>query len=302
MSKLSTKPGEQQRTMPARNATVVMGNQDFMSVLGRSIVGELYKIRRRAMSKILSTIAIAIILLVLFSTFSTSSHTLPTALSTALATINFMGPILFIILAGSVVGGEYSEGTIRLMLTRGPTRLQYLCAKLGAILICIVLTVVTLILLAIIVWMLLSLPAGIYRDASVLSNYWPLRMGLYLLVTILNLFIYSVLAACLATWGKASGVGITGILIWWFLENILSSVINLIGNSIHNAFGTFVSKLPDYFIGNNLAALRANQQSALFGGAPATISDLQAGIVVAVYLIATASISWWILKNRDITN
>src|SRR2546428_44259 len=54
--------------------------------------------------------------------------------------------ILAIILAGALVGGEYSLGTVRLMFTRGPTRLQFLFAKIIVIGICIIPALILLML------------------------------------------------------------------------------------------------------------------------------------------------------------
>ena len=49
--------------IPQRSANLVMGNQGFVSVLLRSIGGELYKIRRRLMSKILLIIVVVIVVI-----------------------------------------------------------------------------------------------------------------------------------------------------------------------------------------------------------------------------------------------
>src|SRR5690349_7291923 len=54
---------ESATTEQTSNSTVFFGNMDYFSILGRSIAGELYKIRRRTMSKVLSIIAIVIIML-----------------------------------------------------------------------------------------------------------------------------------------------------------------------------------------------------------------------------------------------
>ena len=48
---------------PGRSASLVMGNQSFVSVLLRSTAGELYKIRRRLMPKILLPIAAFIVIM-----------------------------------------------------------------------------------------------------------------------------------------------------------------------------------------------------------------------------------------------
>ncbi|GLV57402.1 hypothetical protein KDH_42380 [Dictyobacter sp. S3.2.2.5] len=287
---------------PARSEHVIMGNQHFMSVLGRSIAGELYKIRRRAMSKVLSTIALITVILALLFTNSTSSRLFPNMIDTTISIVNFIGTILFIILAGTIVGGEYSVGSIRLMLTRGPTRLQFLLAKLGTMLVCICIAFISLIVVGIITWVLLNLPAGRSIDWSFLNANWLLHTTLYFLATLLSVFTYCVLAISLSTWGKATAAGVTGVLIWWFLEGGISSLFTILGSQMQNAFGTFFAAIPDYFIGNNLSALRTNQQDYLLGEAAGAINDLHAGIVIIVYLALFGGITWWALKTRDITN
>src|SRR5882724_9635282 len=69
MSSISQPSTEKQKTTPLpRRENVVMGRQDYISVLLRLIGAELYKIRRRLMSKVLSTIAICTILIGLLFT------------------------------------------------------------------------------------------------------------------------------------------------------------------------------------------------------------------------------------------
>src|SRR5260370_7399051 len=60
-----------------RSASVVMGRQDYLSVVLRLIGMELYKLRRRAMSKVLGIIAVVLAVLpfalVFFGTFATAN-------------------------------------------------------------------------------------------------------------------------------------------------------------------------------------------------------------------------------------
>ncbi|GCE25741.1 hypothetical protein KDA_12250 [Dictyobacter alpinus] len=302
MNEVSQSMTEQPLPMPERSQNVIMGSQSFVSVLWRSIAGELYKIRRRAMSKILSTIAIATVVLALLLTNTTASQLLPNAIYNIISFSNFIGSILFIILAGTIVGGEYSVGSIRLMLTRGPTRIQFLLAKIGAMLICVCIMLVSLIVIGIITWLVLNVPDGHRVDFSFLTGNWLLHTSLLILATILSLFTYSVLAICLSCWGKATAAGVTGVLIWWFLENAIGGLFTLLGSRMQNALGTFLVSIPDYFIGNNLNALRSNQQSYLFGDHAGTITDLHAGIVILFYLIIFGGLTWWFLQTRDITS
>src|SRR5437667_937383 len=138
-----------------RASSVLMGRQDFVSVLLRLIGMELYKLRRRMMSKVLSSISIVATLclfgLIAFVAFLMSRNgtsalvitnfsaglRLPESLSLVGQLILTLGEILIIILVSTIVGGEYTDKTVRLMFTRGPTRAQILLSKVGVAIACI---------------------------------------------------------------------------------------------------------------------------------------------------------------------
>src|ERR1700681_4891911 len=163
-----------------RSSSVVMGRLDYLSVVLRLIGMELYKLRRRAMSKVLGIIAIVLAVLpfalVAFGTFATANAPagsftssscqpangqsgpqqgppancptpspaqvaqerqaivqatsaplrLPDALNVAVQYGLVVGIVLLVILIGTIAGGEYATGTIRLLFIRGPTRTQFL--------------------------------------------------------------------------------------------------------------------------------------------------------------------------------
>ena len=341
--------------MPERSSNVVLGKQDFVSVLLRSIGGELYKIQRRPLAIVLLSIGFVIMILG-FGVFSLPAiidasipvesyvappckgsansvqgqclnHTpnagdlakaqrvkalevqsaaaslyLPDSLFTATSIIYFIGVMLLIILAGTIVGGEYNGGSIRIMLTRGPTRTQFLLAKIGTMLICSAFLLIVLVLVGIITGALLTLLTGASVDLKFLTSAWLLHCLLFLLVAVLGLFIYSTLAVCLSTLGKATVGGVAGGLIWWFMERVLSSILPFLGLSNKSPFGNFLSAVPDYFIGNNIGALLNNQEQYMNGGQAGSISDLHAVIVLIVYLAVFIGSAWWINQTRDITN
>ena len=340
---------------PIRRNTVFMGRQDFFSVLLRLIGVELYKIRRRVMSKVLSTIAIFILLLAFAfvaafsllilatpaSTFlpppcsSTLTPNLPSCLDHAptqvdlaraqttkqdtvqgtssplrlpdspiftVQIVNIVGLVLIVILAGTIVGGEYGVGTIRLIFTRGPTRVQFLLSKIGAILACCTLTVVVLTVIGIVVGTLLNFITGISVDFGFLTGAWVLHALLYLLSATLGLFVYAMIALFLSTLGRASAAGVAGALVWWVLEGIVGQILSAISFFNKGPFGDFLRAIPDYFIGNNTGALLQNQSQYLSNGQPAALSDLHALLVIAGYLLLLIGLSWWISNRRDITN
>ena len=228
---------------------------------------------------------------------------LPASFDLAMQITRTLGLILIIILAGTIVGGEYSVGTIRLMFTRGPTRTQFLLAKIGAILTCVALSFLVLVPLGILTGALLNLITGINVDFSFLTGTWILHAVLDLLVSMLGVFMYTMLAFCLSTLGRATVAGVAGALIWWALEGALSGILVLVGSLNKGGLGDFVKAIPDYFVGNNIAALTQNQEHYLSPGTlPAQLSDLHALLVLAVHLALSIGLAWWVIKQRDITN
>jgi ABC-type transport system involved in multi-copper enzyme maturation permease subunit len=356
MSSVPQPSTEKQKITPLpRRESVVMGRQDYISVLLRLTGAELYKIRRRLMSKVLSTIAICTILIGLLFTglatiIATSEpastylppacssvtdptqpcldHTptqadlqeaasikqenlrtvsnplrLPGSFTTASQITEGIGLVLIIILAGTIVGGEYGAGTIRVLYTRGPTRGQFLLAKALCLLICIVLGGVILVLLGILMGALLNLITGLPMDFSFFTINWLLHAAAYFGIVMLGLLMYALLALCLSTLGRATAAGLTGALVWWGLEGILGNVFVLLGNNLTKGLtSTILKAIPDYFIGNNINALLANQSHYLNGGDAGTISNLQAITVLAAYVIVFFGSSWLVNWRRDITN
>jgi ABC-type transport system involved in multi-copper enzyme maturation permease subunit len=327
---------------PVRRDTVVMGRQGFFSVVLRLIGVEIYKLRCRTMSRVMSVIAILSVLIVFTmvglsaalansAPLSSYTHTivgdipasealqakqevltsitepvrLPNALFTVTQIIDTVGLALIIILAGTIVGGEYGVGTIRLMFTRGPTRTQFILAKLGAMLTCALLCTIVLTILGLILGTFINLAFGINIDMHFLTGAWLLHALLYLALTVLNLFIYAVIAACLSTLGRTTAAGVAGTLIWWVLENILSGILYLLSTAFNQGFvGSFLRTIPDYFIYNNLSALQQNQHQYLLPDStqPSQIPDARALAVIAVYLVLLIGITWWVNEKRDVTN
>ena len=336
-----------------RTKSVILGKQSFLSILLRLILMEIYKIRRRVMSKVLLSIAIAIAILVflLFSinTFfvlsappesfsppcpptnassqgqaqqncpppSTAQVTqfretvlrnaseplrLPTSLSLAVQVALSAGTILIIILIGSSAGGEFSIGTVRLMYTRGPTRLQFLLAKVGVAAFCAAIGILTITITGILIGQALNALSSIPQVLDFLNAGWITHALLYLLVAMLDWFIYATIAIFFGTLGRSTVAGIVGALAWLFLEPILGSILKLAGTFSQGTFGNFLKAIPDYFISNNTEALLQNKGQYIFGGSSSSLSDLHALAVLLVYLVAFIGLSWWINERRDVTN
>ncbi|GHO75665.1 hypothetical protein KSD_34360 [Ktedonobacter sp. SOSP1-85] len=342
------------QTLPRRD-TVVMGRQDYLSVIIRLTGVELYKLRRRGMSKVLLIVGMLLMVLsfvgiALPALFLAGTPTrnwlpphctthgqlkppycldrpanaqdlaraeaqkqaqlqqyngvlgLPDAINTITQLIQFGGLILIVILAGTIVGGEYNVGTVRLIYTRGPTRAQFLCAKVGAILFSSILGFLLLFLTGLISSTALNLVIGNATNLDFVDATWAWHFLLYLLAQILNLFWYGILALTLATIGRNSAAGVSGALVWWVLENILKGTLLLSAPLFQNIIGDILRQLPDLFISNNLEALIQNQAAYVFSLQTAQLSNLHALLVIATYLVLFLGISWWFNRQREITN
>jgi ABC-type transport system involved in multi-copper enzyme maturation permease subunit len=299
-----------------------MGRQDYASVMLRLIGMELYKLRRRVMSKVLSIISIlstiglfGLIALAAFLmanngtpqgviTGFSDSLRLPQSLNLVVELLQTLGLVLIVILVSTIAGGEYSDKTVRLMLTRGPTRTQLLLSKIGAALVCIFLGVVGITLLGILTGLLLNFTTGISPDFAFFSAAWLIHALLMLLVTMLGLFVYAMMALFLSTMGRTTAAGIAGVLTWSFLIEPVINVIGVFGRNIGGPPGSFFQALPDYLIGQNISVLIQDQSqylsASLAGSQILPQSDIHALLVLAAYLVVFMGLSWWVNLRRDV--
>jgi len=340
-----------------RSASVVMGRQDYLSVVLRLIGMELYKLRRRAMSKVLGIIAIVLAVLpfalVAFGTFATANAPagsfapscqsigpngqpqqgpppscptpspaqvaqerqsivqntsaplrLPDALNVAVQYGLIVGIVLLVILVGTIAGGEYATGTIRLLFIRGPTRTQFLIAKLGASFVVIFIGMLVMTALGVLTGQLFNPVSGVAQSGAFWSGAWIGHALLYLFIAMLNWFMFAVIAIFFATLGRSTAAGVVAGISWLFVEPILGSVLTLLGNVSKGALGDFLKAIPNYFIGTNFSALLTDQWQYLSLNSSSTpaVSVVHAVIVLLVYFAFFIGLTWWINKRRDVTN
>jgi len=323
-------PGYPEAATPAEANPVMMGRQDYLSVLLRLTGMELYKLRNRAMSAVLGTIGVlSVVLAFLLITFLAviflgSSATQenvrsisqllrpPFSLYVTVWVLFTLGQVLIVILVGATAGGEYGVGTIRLLFTRGPTRWQFLIAKMLAAITCIAIGVVAITLVGILVGLMLNFVTGIAPTFDFFSAAWLGYALLYLLSTMFCLFVYAMMALFIATLGRSTAAGIAGVLVWIFVAEPVVKVVCSISAAVSKGITADIARsIPDYLLSNNMSALLANQNESLFGTriasflalfGSAQLSNLHALLVLAGYLILFIGLAWLINKYRDITN
>jgi ABC-type transport system involved in multi-copper enzyme maturation permease subunit len=331
-----------------RVAQIVMGSKNYLSVLLRLIGMDLYKVRRRLLSKVLllvGTLVIAFIFLAIglaawhFASQPVTSFVPPNCaveqnvgcinhpatqadmqhekqriLNGAAQFLNIPGvwnlegrfviqvlAVLGIILAGALVGGEYSLGTVRLMFTRGPTRLQFLFAKIVVLAIYVVPTILFLMLLGTVIGGLMAQLAGIGTGLSFFTADRIGHLVLFLLLGMLYWFAYMLMALFFGTVGRSTVAGIVGPLVWLAIEPLLGNIIAVLTGNLSGGLADFLKAIPDYFLGNNLTSLLHNQGNVLSFTNPGSYTDGHALLVVAVYLIVFVGVAGFLTVRRDVT-
>src|SRR5260370_39597684 len=289
-----------------RVAPLVMGRKDYLSVLFRLIGMDLYKVRRRPLSKVLLLVGTLVIAFVFFAigiaawhlasqpvtsfvpancavlppkvgcinhpaTLADMQHEKQRILDGAAQLLNIPGvwnveerfviqvlAVLGIILAGALVGGEYSLGTVRLMFTRGRSRLQFLFAKMVVLAIYVVPTILFLMLLGTVIGVVIAQLAGIGTGLSFLIAAHVGHLVLFLLLGMLYWFAYMLMALFFGTVGRSTVVGIVGPLIWLAVEPLLGNIIAVLPNNGSCGLADFLKAISGYFLGNDLTSLPHN--------------------------------------------
>ena len=218
---------------------------------------------------------------------------------TLVASLLFM---LMLILAGTMVGGEYSLGTVRLLFTRGPMRQQFLFAKITTVIICIIPAVLVLTLLGVLLGEVLYSTMGFSTNWGFLTGNWLGNTGLFLLGGMLGWFVWAMIAIFSGTLGRSIVAAIVAPLVWYITEQLLNSLMSAFVGSSSGPFSDLVKAIADYFVGNNIHALLQNQAHSVFGASVSPLPDLHALSVLGVYIVLFIACSCWLTVKRDVTN
>ncbi|MCY0874718.1 MAG: ABC transporter permease [Firmicutes bacterium] len=226
------------------------------------------------------------------------SHDLPPQASTAWSfstqveqeAVGALLTVFVAIIAGDIVAGEFTGGTIKLLLTRAQTRGRILLSKyLAVLLFSVVLMAVTFAASLIVGGALFGFTGAsapyIYMNASgqiqqmnvvayLLANYGFNSISLLMTVTI---------AFMISTIFRSSSIAIA-----------LSIVLLFIGDTI-------VQVLASYGWDKYILFANTNLSQYFFNGP--TITGMTLGfsiIVLAVYFIVMNGLSWYVFRKRDV--
>ncbi len=211
-----------------------------------------------------------------------------------------VGTLLLIVLAGALIGSEYSYGTHRLSLTRGVGRGQLLIAQVIALAI--------LALVASGVMLLLGSVVGAFGGMALGESLTLSLMGLgellgFWLAVALNAFAYSLIALWIGALARSVAAAIAGPLVYIFVEVVATGLLSVFRFTPNpDELSQFISKIPDYLLGSNTAEV-----IQLSGQSPYTLLTrtgqlgwTHALVVIAVYCALFIISAYMIFRGRDI--
>jgi ABC-type transport system involved in multi-copper enzyme maturation permease subunit len=231
-----------------------------------------------------------------------------------LSILRILSGIVALVLAAHVVGLEYQQGTIRVLLGRGVGRLQLLGAKMTAL---------TLVLLGLFGWGLLielmfgwGLVVGLAGDAAPwrrLGDDFGVSTRSYLLCVLVSLGVTLLLGVAATVVGRSLAFGLAVGLSWFAVDNLASIPLTLGYQFTHSdlwlnvsgfLLGPLLNRLPDYVVPPWHAVLRTptgpmtvTSQFSGFGVLPlVAVSGAQALAVIggyaAIFALAAIILTW----------
>lgn len=242
------------------------------------------------------------------------SLTFPTVLGPVGGYTGFMGIILLCILAGALIGNEYSFGTQRLALSHGVSRAQLLAGQVGALAILALAAAGAMLILGALIGFTVGPLLGGSIKAIPLGGVLQI-VGFWLVIS-LQLFAYALIALLLATLGRSTAAGIAGSLGYVLFELIALPITTVIAVSlVDTSFGSVFGHIQDFFLAPNISGLLSavNQAPLDLGGGGGNASDVtslvnyvitpsQGLLVSLLYCVALIGLSYWVLRKRDVTH
>ena len=281
------------------------------------IAAELFKLRKRLMSRVLLYVLVGIIIVLYFLLLAVSQVTmpghgpgeiadiqnllgLPVAIPFALFIASSFGSVLAVILVASCIGSEYNWRTIRTILISSESRFKLLGAKLISTGIFILIGMIIAVIAGFIMSLITTGIGGYAFDFGFMTGGYIWDQFAQFWRTFFVLIPYSLVGFLLAIVGRSAMPGIAlgiGVL---FLESIITTFMTLAGG--------WVARVPDFLLAANVRAITslADLPSGFdqMGGGD-VITQLpgttHAFVTLTIYSVAFLAIAFYVFRRRDVT-
>ena len=282
------------------------------------IGAEIFKLRKRTMTKVLLIILVAVIVLINFLLLAISKVALPTgsgqglnnirdllglssAIPFAFYLIASFGAVLAIILTASCVGNEYNWKTIRTALISSQSRFKFLTSKLIAISILILAGMLIGVLTGFIMGLITTGIGGYSYSFSFATGSYFWEQFLQFWRTFFVITPYALLGFLVSIYGRSAMPGIAAGIGILFLESIITTFMSLAGG--------WIAKVPDYLLSANVNAITAlnNLPQGFRSGTGSSTTTVvppsipHAFITLSIYALAFLILGYYLFKKRDVT-
>ena len=219
---------------------------------------------------------------------------MPASISNGLGAAAFMGIVLTMVLAASVMGTEYSWGTLRTSLVSGVARRKYLASKvvtlLGVAAGGLLVTALTLALTSLLFTFLVRHVGGGWTEGEWATTFIVFGKTFYGIVP------YLMLAVFIAVLTSSTGMGIGIAMGYYMIEAIVTGILV-------SAFDWF-EPVSNFILGPNVAAWLSHDdviQVTLGIRADGDLGTTHYFLVMLAYTVALGAAAFWRFEHKDIT-
>ena len=280
----------------------------------RFISAEVFKLRKRPMTKVLLFTLIGMIVVVYMAVFfSTTAPFHPSeeeftilpllqqlrfSIPFALLILFQMGTILAIVLSAGSIGGEYGWGTIRTTLICSESRAKFLAAKLITVLLMVLAGMIIGLVAGFVTCLITTAIGGLPFDLGFITAGYLWDHFLQFWRTFFIIMPYVLLAFLLSILGRSTMPGIAISVGVFFLESLFATLFK--------AAGGWIAHIPDYLPAANTAPIMALILPLPEGikekmGLVASGGVWKAAAVLAGYCILFLVLSFYLFRRRDVT-
>ncbi|HVB65791.1 MAG TPA: ABC transporter permease subunit [Nitrolancea sp.] len=219
---------------------------------------------------------------------------LPTGIQRSFEISGFFGQIVLVVIAASMVGAEFSWGTIRMMVGTGVARSKLLLAKLIALTLTTIVFLVLAVAAGTFASFLVTVISGHTLTLGTVNSAWWGDLALMTVRGFFVLWVMMVLAFSIASITRSTAAGIAVGIGWPFLERIGTALLGLIGS-----IGDTINK---WLISTNSNALIAHSGFGPQTIAKGTPTVWHAFGVLLLYSVVLLAITFAIFRKRDIAS
>jgi ABC-2 type transport system permease protein len=217
----------------------------------------------------------------------------------------FIG-IFLMIATARMVGLEYQQGTIRVLLARGAGRVQLLGAKLLAMALTALVVLAGCLLLAtgLTVALTALIAGGLTPLQALTSEFWQ-DTGIYIVTVLISMGVTILMATAVTVVSRSLAFGLGAALSYFAADNFLVPILGLVAAATGNDFWI---KITGYFLGPELN-LMPQVVAPTFRGSPLTTIGFQpyvhydathALLTALAYAVVFLGVSVFLTWRKDV--